>query len=420
MTEPALSFRDVLRIVVMRRVWYAQVISLFGDFLALFTVISVVSFRMHGTPNQITLVQIAYLLPVALLGPLAGVFVDRWPLKPTLVASDLMRAALAALLIVSTSLWQIYLVLIALSCVSTFFAPAQAVTIRSHVPTTGLLSANALMQMAFMGTRILGPALAGALVAALGPGFCYGVDVVSFLGSAALIASVPIRRAVSALPPSATPGRGSVHALWVDMQQGVRFILGHPSVSFVMIAMAAGLFTVGCFGPLVAVYVREILHATELLFGLVSAMIGAGMIVGTLALRRLASRMSNEKLVLSGLAGIGGGAFLLGAVPLAAASVAATFLIGLAFSAIIVPSQTLIQQETPPAMMGRVQSSSTSILFLAQILGLVLSGGLAGLFGVRLVFIGCAALAALLASAGRLFLHMGRGATPPATASATL
>lgn len=411
MAQPSLSFREVLQIDVMRRVWYAQVISLFGDFLALFAVISVVSFRMHGTPNQITWVQIAYMLPIAVLGPLAGVFVDRWPLKPTLIASDLIRAVLAGLLIVSTSLWQIYAVLVALSCVSTFFAPAQAVTIRSHVPSEGLLSANSLMQMAFMGTRIVGPAMAGALVAALGPGFCYGVDVVSFLASAGLIASVAIRRSMSGPGRTAASGRGSIHALWVDMQQGVRFILGHPSVSFVVIAMAAGLFTVGCFGPLIAIYVREILGAAELLFGIVSAMIGAGMIVGTLSLRWLSHGLSNEKLVLVGLAGIGGGALLLGAAPFAVASALATFLIGLAFSAIIVPAQTLIQQETPPAMMGRVQSSSTSMMFLAQILGLVLSGGLAGLLGVRLVFIGCAALAGMLAGAGRIFLHLGRAAT---------
>src|SRR6187455_2454160 len=94
-----LSFRDVLRIDVMRRVWYAQVISLFGDFLALFAVIAVVSFRMHGTPAQVTGIQIAYMLPIVFIGPIAGVFVDRWPLKPTLVASDLIRAVLAVLLI---------------------------------------------------------------------------------------------------------------------------------------------------------------------------------------------------------------------------------------------------------------------------------------------------------------------------------
>src|SRR5438045_1468468 len=132
-----LSIRDVLRIDVMRRVWYAQVISLFGDFLALFAVIAVVSFRLHASAKQITGVQIAYMLPIVFMGPLAGVFVDRWPLKPTLIASDLIRAGLAALLLFATSLWQVYAILAALSCVSAFFGPAQGVTIRSHGPLHG-------------------------------------------------------------------------------------------------------------------------------------------------------------------------------------------------------------------------------------------------------------------------------------------
>jgi len=148
---PVMSFRDVLRLTVMRRIWYAQVVSLLGDFLALFAVISVVSFRLHGTPAQVTGVQIAYMVPIAVLGPLAGVFVDRWALKPTLVSSDLIRAILVSLLLFTTTLWQIYLVLIAVSAVSSFFAPAQSVTIRQYVPREGLLSANALMQIAMMG-----------------------------------------------------------------------------------------------------------------------------------------------------------------------------------------------------------------------------------------------------------------------------
>src|SRR6266446_2594128 len=121
---PPLTFRDVLRIDVMRRVWYAQVISLFGDFLALFAVIAVVTFRMHGTAAQVTGLQIAYMLPIVFVGPIAGVFVDRWPLKPTLVSSDLIRAVLALLLIPSTSVWHVYFVLGSLSCVSAFFSPA--------------------------------------------------------------------------------------------------------------------------------------------------------------------------------------------------------------------------------------------------------------------------------------------------------
>ena len=208
-----LTFRDVLRIDVMRRVWYAQVISLFGDFLALFAVIAVVSFRMHGTPAQLTGLQIAYMLPIVFVGPIAGVFVDRWPLKPTLIASDLIRAVLALLLIPSTTVWQVYLVMASLSCVSAFFGPAQTVTIRSAVPIHGLLAANALMQLAFMGSRIIGPATAGAIVAAFTPRVCYIFDVASFLISASLIASVVISRPATMQAPrgssSTTPGAAS-------------------------------------------------------------------------------------------------------------------------------------------------------------------------------------------------------------------
>src|SRR5437773_1829432 len=245
-----LSFRDVLRIDVMRRVWLAQVISLFGDFLALFAVIAVVTFNMNGTAAQVTGLQIAYMLPIVFVGPIAGVFVDRWPLKPTLVSSDLIRAVLALLLIPATSIWHVYFVLAALSCVSAFFGPAQQVTIRTTVPAHGLVSANALMQMAFMGMRILGPATAGTIAATFGAGTCYAVDVLSFLASAALIGSVVIRRPPSASPATAAGSSSNrIHAIWRDMVQGVDFIFHHAAVLFVVLAMASGLFTIGLVAP---------------------------------------------------------------------------------------------------------------------------------------------------------------------------
>jgi DHA3 family macrolide efflux protein-like MFS transporter len=408
----ALTFREVLRIDVMRRVWYAQIVSLFGDFLAIYAVISVISFRMHGTASQVTWAQIAYMLPLAVLGPVSGVFVDRWPLKATLVVSDLARAVLAVLLITSATVWQVSLVLAGISCVSSFFGPAQTVTIRSYVPREGLIAANGLMQMVMMGTRVVGPAAAGALVAAFGASLCYSLDVLSFLASASLIGTVVIRRTM-AVPTQSGAARNRVHALWLDMEQGLRFIAGHPAVSFVVAAMAAGLFTVGCFGPLIAIYVRESLRASAAIFGLVSAAIGLGMIAGTPVTRALASRVDNSGMVLAGLGGIGAGALLLGAIPRLAAAVGATFTIGAAFAAIIVPAQTLLQQETPHEMMGRVSSTVMSVVFFAQILGLALSGVLAQAIGVRPVFVLCAALAAALAVGGRLFLQ-ARSARRPA------
>jgi DHA3 family macrolide efflux protein-like MFS transporter len=405
-----MTFRDVLRLTVMRRVWYAQMVSLLGDFLAIFAVISVVTYRLNGTPSQVTGVQIAYMLPLALLGPLAGVFVDRWPLKPTMIASDLIRAVLVLLLFVTTTMWQIYVVLGLLSCVSSFFAPAQSVVIRSHVPPHGLMSANGLMQMAMLGARIVGPAAAGALVANFGPTVCYAVDFASFLTSAALLASVAIVRPAEPTAPVAAPASGMLDAIVRDMQVGMRFIFHHAPISFVVMAMAAGMFVVGCFGPLIAIYVREWLHGRADVFGMVTAMVGVGMLCGMPVVRRLSGVMANSTLVLGGLAGIGLGALLLGALPWVAMSMLACFTLGFAFAGVIIPAQTLMQQDTPAALMGRISSTTMSVVFFAQLMGLVLSGVLAQAFGVRAVFFLCAVFAWVLTAAGKLLLSTERHA----------
>ena len=402
-----MTFRDVLGLPVMRRVWYAQLVSLFGDFLALFAVLSVVTYRMHGTPTQVTGVSIAYMLPLAVLGPLSGVFVDRWPIKPTLVASDLIRAMLALLLFLAGSIWQIYAVLGALSCVSSFFAPAQSVTIRTYVPPHGLISANSLMQMAMLGARIVGPASAGALVAIFGPPVCYGLDVVSFVGSALLIGTVAI---VRPLAPKTESANSKVHQILHDMREGTNYIFHHAALSFVVLAMAAGMFVIGCFGPLIAIWVRDLLHGSALEFGVVSAMVGVGMMFGMPVVRRLSGTVPNATLVLAGLAGIGLGAFLLGALPWPAASAVACFTLGFTFSGVIVPAQTLMQRETPQALMGRIGATSMSVIFLGQLLGLLLSGVLAEQIGVRAVFFMCAVLALVLTAAGKWLLGTERHA----------
>jgi MFS family permease len=404
-----MTFREVLGLVVMRRVWIAQVVSLLGDFLALFAVIAYVTYRLKASPEQVTGVQIAYMAPFALLGPLSGVFVDRWPLKPTLVSSDLIRAVLVVALFFTTSLWQIYAVLTALSCVSTFFAPAQSVTIRTYVPAHGLIAANALMQTAMMGTRIIGPTLAGILVAAFGANVCYALDVVSFVGSASLIGTVAIVRP-KAIASAATAGKGRIAAVLHDMGAGMRFIFHHAAVSFVVMAMAAGMFVIGCFGPLIAIYVREWLHATAFVFGMVSAMVGVGMIVGMPLVRRLSGTLSNSTLVLGGLAGIGLGALLLGAFTYAATAMLGTFTLGFMFAGVIVPAQTLMQRETPHELMGRVSSTMMSVVFFAQLIGLVLSGVFAEAFGVRTVFFVCAGIAWVLTGAGKWLLSTDRHA----------
>jgi MFS transporter, DHA3 family, macrolide efflux protein len=401
----SLSMREVLRITTMRRLWYAQIVSNFGDFLALFAVIGVLTFKLNATAQQVTGVQISYQLPIAVLGILAGVFVDRWPLKPTLIASDLSRGVLCLLLLYSTQVWHYYVILAAISVVSSFFGPAQGVVIREAVPMPGLRSANALMQQVMFIMRIVGPAAAGMLVASFGPKACYWLDAASFLASASFIASIAIKRSAKAPQHTIAEDRGAVARIWHDMQQGLSFILHHAGLLFVILAMASGMFVMGCFGPLIAVYVRDSIHAGNSVYGWASAMIGVGILVGINALNTFGTKIKNTVQVYSGLTGIAVGLCLLFAVTHIWSTLVGNFIIGFAVAAIIVPAQTMVQQETPAALMGRVGSTMMSVIFTAQILGLVLSGEISRLTSVRNVFAFCAVLILALAVAGKLWME---------------
>jgi DHA3 family macrolide efflux protein-like MFS transporter len=420
---------EVLRVPLMRRLWTAQLVSTFGDFLALFAVISFLTFKLHATPAQVTNLQISYLLPIAVLGILAGVFVDRWPIKTTMVASDLTRAALCLLLLAASTLGQFYLILASISVLSSFFNPAQGVAIRSAVPLHGLRSAQALMQQVLFGMRIVGPPLAVLLFKFAGPKLCYIGDSLSFVASGSLIASVAIARTIAPRipasstpeqqleaqldaaersapePPVAQPARPSLASILPDMRQGLAFIGGHSGVLFVTVALAAGMFILGCFGPLIAVYVRDTLHRASGTYSAVSLTIGVGLFLGVNALNTAGKNVKNTILVYAGLGGIALGLILLALIPHVWAAILANLLIGASVSGIVVPANTLIQQETPPALMGRVGSTSMSLIFSAQILGLVLSGVLADRIGVRHVFVVCAALLVLLIAAGKLFME---------------
>ena len=142
---PQLGLADVLKLPPVRRLWLAQAVSVFGDFLALYAVLTHVSFQLHATPAEVTGVSISFMLPFALVGPVAGVFVDRWNVKRTMIASDLIRALIVLLLIGAGSLRATYLLLFLMSTVSAFFLPAQSVTVRTIVPPEGLMAANALL-----------------------------------------------------------------------------------------------------------------------------------------------------------------------------------------------------------------------------------------------------------------------------------
>ena len=398
MSSPAstLGFRDVLKTPAVKRLWIAQIVSIFGDFLAVFAVISVVTFELHGTPTQVSMILAAYLAPLAVISPLAGVFVDKWNVKWTMIASDLIRGAMVVALLFVRDLNAIYGIFFALSTVSSFYIPAQSVAIRTLAPAGGLMAVNALMSQAMQASQIVSPAVSGLMVEALGANSCFIFDLLSFFFSAGMIASLSIRRESAPSPPA---------SLLRSMGVGFRFIFTHSVISFVMIAMSTGMFAVRCFGTLLSVYVRDVLASNVALFGTLNSLIGVGMIAGTQSVRRFATRISPQHMVIYGLAGMGAAVFvtaLFGRIWSTSAG-----MLGMGFFAafVFVTSQTLLQQETPQEMLGRVISSLMSLMAVSQVLAMFVAGPVAQKAGIRNLYFGSAAMLLSIALAGLLWLR---------------
>jgi len=394
-----LTIRQALAIPSFRKLWLGQLVSIFGDFLALYAVLSEMSFRMHASARAITLVSVSYLLPLALIGPLAGVFVDRWNPKRTMVVSDLSRAALALGLVTAGVPWHIYLVFVAISAFSSFFMPARSVIMPQIVPKEGLISANAAIQQTVQMVQMASPAIAGALVGWAGPSLCYYLDSASFVFSGLMIWTMTI-------PDRPAHRNQEVSSVLRDLSSGMRYILTHPVLSFVILSIAAGTFAMSAFGSLIAVFVRDVLHATSYLFGALGSLIGAGMLVGGVAVTPLARRIKEKAhLVNAGILACGISIGAIAFVPSAVVAVLGCLGLGLGASLLIIPAMALMQGQVPAEMRGRVSSSAMSMISISQGIALLFAGNLALRFGIVAVFYGSAALLLLISIVGAIRLR---------------
>ncbi len=391
--------RQALAIPSFRKLWLAQMVSIFGDILALYAVLSAMSFRMHASARAITLVSVFFLLPMALIGPLAGVFVDRWNPKRTMVVSDLSRAVLALGLVVAGAPWHIYMVFFALSTFSSFFLPARSVAMPQIVPMEGLMSANALIQQTVQMMQMASPAIAGALAGWAGPSVCYYLDSGSFIFSGLMIAAMVI-------PARPAHANRHVDSVLKDLFSGTRFILGHPVISFVILSIAAGTFAMSAFGSLTAVFVRDVLHSNSYLFGALGSVIGAGMLSGGMLVAPLARRIQQKAhLVNAGILLCGISIALIAAVPNDVVALIGCLGIGIGASLMVIAATTLMQGQVPQEMRGRVTSSAMSLISLSQGIALLFAGDLASRFGIVAVFYGSAAMLLLISLAGAIRLR---------------
>jgi DHA3 family macrolide efflux protein-like MFS transporter len=370
------------------RLWLSQAVSMLGDFIAVFAIQVSVVFRMHGSPSDMAGVFIASSLPSVILGPIAGVFADRWNPRRMMISSDLIRAGLIVLLGLAANLPQIYAISLAVSCASSFFSPARSIVMPALIPGEQLMRAASHMQQTMQIMRIASPAVAAALVAAFGDHACFWADSLSFVFSAAMIATLRLPRAVPA------PQGARVRAITSELAGGLRYLCTDSKTSFIAMAMAAGTFAAGCFGALAPLYVRDVLQARSATLGLMTALIGMGTLLGSVAMGWLPklSRREPSQLMGGGMAWVGVSILMMGARPLRSISLAASLGIGLGVSMVVVVSTVILQTNTPVEFRGRVSGAASALASLAQLVSMLFAGVLAAHIGIRGVFVVSAAL----------------------------
>jgi MFS transporter, DHA3 family, macrolide efflux protein len=380
-------------VTAFRRLWLAQTVSLLGDFVALFAVQVAVVFRTRGSASDMAGVFIASLVPCVVLGPVAGMFADRWDPRRTMIASDLARGALVLLLACAVTVPQICAISFAVSCFSNFFAPARAITLPLLVPPDLLLAANARMQQSMQVVRITSPAVASALIATFGERICYAADSATFFGSAILLATLRYRRPATRSPP---------RTVFRDLSAGFAFLFTDPRFSFVVFSMTAGAFAAGCFGALASVYVRDVLHRGPPLLGMIGMLIAAGTVAGSAVMSGCARRRDSRQLIGSGMTAVGASILLIAAQPTQSAALIGSAGMGLGVAVVVLAAAVMLQGETPPELRGRVSGASAALTSLAQLTAMLLSGMWATHLGIRGVFAFSAALLFAIGAYGLL------------------
>ncbi len=352
-----------------RLYWFGQLISLTGTWMQS-TAQQWLVYRLTGSPLALGTVMFMNSLPAMLLSLFAGVVVDRVDKRRFLIGLQLGMLTLALALAALTAAGQVqYGHVLALTTllglVNTFDMPARQAFTIEMVGKDDLMNAIALNSSMFNGARLVGPAVAGLLVAQVGEAAAFFFNGLSFL---AVIAGLALMR----LPPF-TPRPGRLRPL-ADLKEGLGYITRHRSVlALVLVAAVPSLFGFPAT-TLLPVMARDVLGLGADGYGLLVSFIGLGALVGALSLTALGNYRPKGRLLTAAMfvfAGGLAGAALSRVVPLSLAALAFT---GWGMIHHLATTNTLLQLNVPDELRGRVMSA-----YLWAVVGMAPAGSL--LFG---------------------------------------
>lgn len=395
----------VLRIRDFRLLLAGQLLSNTGDWLLLVAAPYFV-FELTGSTMATGLTLTAESVPAVLLGPVAGVFADRWDRRRTMIATDVLRAA-AVLSMLAVhgrgGVWIVYAALTAEAAFSQFFNPARRALVPNLVGRGPELSAaNALSQLVGGVIRLVGGPLGGVLYVFFGFRCVVVLDVASYLLSAVLDILMRFRARPPATRRATTPHGEAAGTRRQRFRADLRGGLGHVRRDRelrILFGVAALFFTGNAMlTALLVPYLGAVLHAGAQGLGVLFGTLGLGFVLGGPASRLVTDRGSDRTVIASSLAVLAA-VFAVGFnIPDLAWDVALFTLIGPPAVCFLVTADTSIARRTPDRIQGRVGSVYLALQGAATLLGMVVGSTLGQHVGVVIAMDLAAALIAVSAA----------------------
>ncbi|MCX2180231.1 MFS transporter [Streptomyces sp. SKN60] len=309
-------------------------------------------YELTGSTVQVGLVGLAQAVALVVLSPLGGVYADRLDRRRLLQASQalalLVSAALAAVTLTGrATVWAVVLSSLLTTAAATFDQPARQALIPAMVPREQLVDAFALLNPSRELAVLLGPALAGLLIAIGGPGLVYAFDTVTY---AALVLVLALLRTPGPKPD------GARAPVWQSMREGTAYVARRPVIrQLIGLDLAATVF--GAYRVLLPALAADVWHTGATGYGLMAAAPSAGALIGSAWVFRLVRTARSGHVVLYGTAAYGLAVVGLALAPSLWPALVMAVALGAADAVATTVRHAAVQLETPDELRGRVSAT---------------------------------------------------------------
>jgi len=326
---------------------------------------------------------IAESLPAILFGSVAGVYVDRWDRRRTMIVADALRAILILGLLAVRSretVGIVFAVSFAQATIGQFFGPSKDALIPRLVGEKDLLAANSLSSMSNQLTMLIGPALGGASLALFGMSTGILFDSASFLFSA-LMAGFVVSPPRDGQSREARAETSAWETVWREYREGISLMRRNRVVTALLLAMGIAQVGQGLINVQMIPWVKDVLHGDSLVLGWIASAQGVGGLIGGIALGSAGRSLSPTKVLTAGL--VLTGLLVVAVVSTVVFPVILVLIasIGVAVVVFVIRLQTLLQTSVSDRYRGRVLGAYGATQSALLLVGMGISGALGGIVG---------------------------------------